>query len=112
MELQKAPKYFLKTLVPLIFVAHVGFILKFDLDPESFDTRIYKRSVEEIDFPLIFKLCAHEKTTKTSRTYRKLGYKNAYDFYAGTSVYNISIVGWNGHGRNESTLATTKGNHH
>ena len=47
--------------------------------------------------------------TKDFFRYKKLGYKEAYFWFAGESMYNKSIVGWNGHSKDGKTLGSTLG---
>ena len=61
-----------------------------------------------IDFPLVFKLCATELRNSYDR-YSNLGYKDDFHFFKGVSKYNESLFGWSGHQPNGSTIADVKG---
>ena len=40
---------------------------------------------------------------------KKLGYSNVWQFYAGQSLFNKSLVGWNGHTIDGGALGSTDG---
>ena len=41
--------------------------------------------------------------------YKQFGYSSSYGFYRGQSLYNQSLVGWNGHTEDGETLGTIEG---
>ena len=74
--------------------------------PQNPNIRIERKHVEEIKFPLAFKLCVDTEKKDIVKSNRKFGYT---DFFQGQSRFNKSIRGWNGHTRNNSNLGTVKG---
>ena len=93
----------IRLLFLLIFFVHVSFIGYYTVHPELPSIEKHIVDFKDIEFPFIFRLCATEKINKDER-YRKIGYKNVYDFFLGESMYNESNYGWNGHQENGSTI--------
>ena len=78
------------------------------VNPELPDVKVYVTNIEEIDFPLSFRLCLYYYIFDVDR-YRDLGYDDSFDFYLGMSMYNESLIGWNGHNEDGSTIGSTEG---
>ena len=77
------------------------------VNPRLPTNRVYKTALEDIEFPLSFRICLNYRFE--IERYRDLGYDSRYDFYLGKSMYNKSLVGWNGHTKTGSTIGTTNG---
>ena len=92
----------------LVFIIHVGFIGYKTLHPEVPEIVVYKKDLKEIDFPIVFRICAYESINGSER-YRRFGYASEYNFFQGKSRFNSSVYGWNGHFENGSTLASAEG---
>ena len=91
----------------LIHVLGIGINLMF---PTNANIRIEQKDLKEIEFPLAFKICVDQDINKDSiESYRKFGYSSWRGFFRGESRFNESILGWNGHTRNNSILGTVKG---
>ena len=93
-----------------LFLGHIisiGYTLKY---PENQSVRVYKENLKDLDFPVYFKLCARELENDTEK-YQRLGYTDYFNFYVGESMFNRSLIGWNGHNQNGSTLGSTEGIH-
>ena len=84
-------------------VTHVSILLEQEIQPEFTDSKVYQRKLQEIEFPLVFKLCL-SSGVYFEEHYKRYGYENQYGFYQGISLYNSSFVGWNGHTENGSTM--------
>ena len=69
---------------------------------------ILPKNLQDIVFPLVFKLCATE-TRDTFARYNNVGYVDDFDFFLGRSMYNASLFGWTGHTVNGSTFADVEG---
>ena len=93
----------------LACVIHVTVNGYYILNPQLPSIRILKKNLQDIDFPLAFKLCASEISGSRYR-YRNLGYSKDLEFFAGKSKFNSSLYGWSGHTENGSTIASVEGN--
>ena len=78
------------------------------VNPELPEVKVYVTNIEEIDFPLSFRLCLYYYIFDVDR-YRDLGYDHSFGFYLGMSMYNESLIGWNGHNEDGSTIGSTEG---
>ena len=91
-----------------VFFGHIlqiGYNLK---NPEIPSVKVYKKQLKDIEFPITFKLCLLEKSTSSDR-YKSLGYNDSQGFYRGQNRFDQSVVGWNGHTSNKTTLASIQG---
>ena len=77
--------------------------------PGNPNIRVERKDLQEIKFPLAFKLCVDPDNNDSIVNYRKFGYQSSYDFFRGESMFNESLRGWNGHTSNHSILGTVKG---
>ena len=60
--------------------------------------------------PLSFIFCLRKTNTELeNEQFREAGYDSVYKFFAGTSKYNDSVVGWLGHMENGSTFNSLEG---
>ena len=90
----------------VICVIHICNIGYSNLHPDVPDIVVYKRNLKEIDFPLSFRLCIF---SKDSAKFQIVGYKNEFNFFKGQSFFNHSLIGWNGHRQNGSTVGSYEG---
>ena len=89
------------------FVVHLS-IIAYDLKyPQYPSVRIRKTELSNIDFPLVFKICIRD--VENTEKFEKLGYSNRYAVFIGKSMFNRSLVGWNGHTQDFLTLMPVKG---
>ena len=89
------------------FVVHLS-IIAYDLKyPQYPSVRIRKTELRNIDFPVVFRFCIRDD--KDKNTFQKLGYKNRYSAFLGNSMFNNSLVGWNGHTQDFLTLMPVGG---
>ena len=64
----------------------------------------------DVKMPLSFIFCLRKTNTDLeNEQFREAGYDNVYRFFAGTSKYNDSVVGWLGHMENGSTYHSLEG---
>ena len=77
--------------------------------PGNPNIRVERKDLQEIKFPLAFKLCVDPDNNDSIVNYRKFGYQSSYNFFRGESMFNESLRGWNGHTKNHSILGTVKG---
>ena len=101
-------------LVNLIFtivcVLHVTTTLHSTINPPNPEIKVYERELKDISFPISFKICGKERYNGSER-FKKIGYADERSFYGGVSKFseNNTIVGWNGHTENGSTIGPLKG---
>ena len=89
------------------FVVHFSTIA-YDLKhPKHPSIRIRKTDLRNIDFPVNFKFCIGD--VRNNERFHKLGYVNRFNAFIGSSMFNRSLVGWNGHTQNFSTLMSVRG---
>ena len=84
----------------LVHVITIGFNL---MHPEYPSIKVYSNNLNQINFPLTFKLCVTEQENVTER-YTKMGYPSEYSFFTGKSIFDEEIIGWGGHSLNGSSL--------
>ena len=66
-----------------------------------------KKNLQDIEFPVSFKLCVRE--LNTTHRYSRYGYSDEHNFFRGLSKYNRSLRGWNGFSKNNSMNASVIG---
>ena len=98
----------LHTILIVSCIVHVLFICIQMFYPSLPEIRVYKKDLKDIEFPISFRICAHE-LRKGDEKFKKLGYKGIKDFFRGRSMFNKSLVGWTGHTENGSTIGTVDG---
>ena len=89
-------------------MAHV-FYLGYNLfNPDLPEIEISDVKLEDIDFPVIFKICLYD-LQDTSQRYKNLGYGEVDYFFSGYNADNNSLIGWNGFGDNGEPIGTVEG---
>ena len=99
------------------FICHI-LIIAYGIRFPSFPSvKVYQKKMNNIEFPLIFKLCLREPKNGNER-YLNLGYAEEMSFYYGLlnpenityDLYNSKkkIIGWNGY-TNGSSVGSVKG---
>ena len=78
------------------------------LNPDLPTTKTYVKHLNEIEFPLVFRICAYEFDRSNVR-FQNYGYSYDFDYFIGQSMYNNSLFGWNGHTKNGSTIGSFEG---
>ena len=77
----KSLKFILYTILSVSCLIHILLIGNQLLHPNLPDTRIYKKYLKEIEFPISFRICAYNLSSAT-RKYENVGYRYAYDFFS------------------------------
>ena len=77
------------------------------VNPQLPTDRVYVTNLKYIEFPLSFRICLNYHFY--DKRYNDMGYYYDLDFFMGKSMYNTSLVGWNGHTKNGSIIAETEG---
>ena len=99
---------FINLMLVMFCLVHISMNGYYILHPDLPAIRVYKKNLQDIDFPLAFKLCATE-TRDTFARYNNVGYVDDFDFFLGRSMFNASLFGWTGHTVNGSTFADVEG---
>ena len=94
----------------ILFITHLSIICYQSLNPTVPSIRVFKQDLNQIDFPINFKVCVHELDNITAR-YQKVGYRDIYYFYLGISKFHPPpfVGGWYGHTEDNKTLGSLKG---
>ena len=85
--------YFFHVFFAFVFVAHILFIAHSTMNPKIYSTRVSKKFLREIEFPLTFKLCLDE-LENISRRYNLVGYESVDDFFEGVYSHEELKYGW------------------
>ena len=103
---QLGPASWFKLLIKLVgyicYLVHMYFIFYNQVFPSETFTRLEERHLDDIDFPVIFKLCVTPALNVTEL--KSAGYNNIWRFFLGQSSHNTSLYGWGGH----SSLGTPR----
>ena len=103
---QLGPFSWLKLLIKLAgflcYLVHMYFIFYNQVFPSETFTRLEEKQLDDIEFPVIFKLCVNPALNMTEL--KSAGYENIWKYFVGQSAYNTSLYGWGGH----SSLGTPK----
>ena len=102
--------HLLNVVFTVICLCHVSFTLYNAINPPLPEIKVYDKALKDVPFPILFKFCGEEIHNETRR-FKEYGYEDDWSFFAGTSKFSKSIVGWTGHTENGSTIAPVKGNH-
>ena len=68
------------------------------VNPIYTDTQIIKKNIQDIEFPVIFKICIQPGFDK--KELKSVGYHSERNYFDGSSHFNSSIKGWAGHKEN------------
>ena len=88
-------------------VIHILSIIDAIFYPKLPTIKVYKRKLNDLEFPLSFRVCV--EVDDEGENYQKVGYQNKNEFIKGRSIYNDSIFGWAGHTHNGSSMGAVKG---
>ena len=103
-------KNLIRFVMSIVFIAHVGYIGYELLYPKFPEIVNYKKQLSEIDFPVVFKVCANEANiSAANEKITEIGYTDLWKLFLGESMYNDSIYGWAGHTENGSTTGSVEG---
>ena len=108
MKLLKRPSILINVILTIVFTIHVLVMAHQMFNPEVLSMKTYKKHFTEVEFPLVFRICAYEIQNTTVK-FQKYGYKNDFWYYNGQSMYNSSLFGWNGHTKDGKTIASYEG---
>ena len=93
----------------LCYLVHMYFIFHNQVFPSETFTRLEEKQLDDIEFPVIFKLCVTPALNMTEL--KSAGYKNIWRYFVGQSAYNTSLYGWGGHSSQGTPMQSVRGNH-
>ena len=93
----------------IALVIHVFLVVFSMIYPNTPSVKVYKKSFNEIDFPISIKICATEDRDRDTMRHNVTGYKRSFKFFMGESMFNDSLFGWRGHTKDGSVLGSTQG---
>ena len=82
-------------------IVQLGFNLKAFLQPKFPTTRVKDVALKDLDFPLIFKICAEPGFNQTALN--EVGYSRLSEYFKGKSRFNGAVFGWAGHTSENTT---------
>ena len=102
--------HLLNLVFTIMCLCHVSFTLYNAVNPPRPEIKVYDKALKDVPFPILFKICGKE-IYNSSRRFKEYGYEDEWSFYTGTNSFSKSIVGWQGHTENNSTVENVRGNH-
>ena len=99
---------FINVFFSVIFLMHISVLMYTILYPEIPEILVSKKNLNEIEFPMTFRICAFELNDTVSR-YQSFGYAHYGDYFRGRSMFNDTLYGWAGHDHNGSVLGNVEG---
>ena len=102
--IKKLP-YFVNTFCFVTCLIHVYTIMYDDLNPKHPRSRVYKKQMHEIKFPVEFLLCVNYENEM--ERYNSVGYPDNGNFFRG--FLNETSTGWGGLNANGTSYGTVKG---
>ena len=99
---------FINAFFSVVFLIHISYIVYYILYPELPEIIVSKKNLDEMEFPMTFRICAFELDDTKSR-YQLFGYENYGEFFRGSSLHNETLYGWAGHDENGSVLGNVEG---
>ena len=89
------------------FLYQLGALVYSYANPNQTITKIEKKNLNEMKFPVIFKICI--KPGFDAEELLRAGYKQAARYFVGESRYNKTLVGWAGHTEEGGIVGDIKG---
>ena len=106
-SLKNHPWVLVHSLCFLALAIHVMIIGRNLLYPLHPHTYIKEESLQNVAFPVIFKICF--KPAFKDDELLSVGYKNSWGYLTGVSLYNKSVVGWAGHRQDGGIVSNVTG---
>ena len=103
----KSPWYLIRFACLVAFLVQITTLIAGMINPKETLIRTEKVDFDQIDFPLVFKICIKPGFNETEL--KILGYRNSLDYLMGKSKYNESLFGWAGHTADGKTVSNVSG---
>ena len=91
------------------FIIQFGIVLNGFIYPSMTNTVVHENNLQELDFPLVFKICVQPAFNLTAL--EEAGYDTKYGsfrYFVGRSKYNRSVYGWAGHTNTSGVVASVE----
>ena len=98
--------YLINSVFTILCLFHIFVNLHVTLNPPNPDIRVFDKKLEDMSFPILFKLCGKEIRDSSER-FKIFGYRDEINFFGGKSKFSKNVFGWNGHTENGSTIEMT-----
>ena len=111
MDMGKLHKFFrsvIQIILVTVCIVHICSLVYFNVNPKLPNIMKYKKSIEDIDFPISFIICIN--SNKGIEKVKEYGYLDEWNFFHGKSRFNNSIFGWAGHSEDGSFYKSAEGN--
>ena len=95
----------------LLFLIHISIIGYYQLYPTETSTRLSERKLDDLDFPVLFKICLNPAFNENY--IKEVGYYSLWSYFIGKGRWRNSnggaVYGWAGHWENGSTISSIQG---
>ena len=95
----------------LLFLIHISIIGYYQLYPTETSTRLSERKLDDLDFPVLFKICLNPAFNEDK--IKEVGYYSLWSYFTGKGRWRNSnggaVYGWAGHWENGSIVSSIKG---
>ena len=105
----KLINFFMNLVLITACFVHLCYLGYYVLYPEFPTFTVYQKDLQDIDFPLTFRLCINEPNNGSER-FKRVGYRTYASLFFGKSMHNDTVYGWKGHFKNGSTFKSVEGN--
>ena len=99
---------FLNSCCLIAFLVQIAFITYENIKPEHPVTETYRQDLNEMEFPVIFKVCVIPGFDASAM--KREGYSGATGFVDGKNLFNDSVLGWGGHVEDVGKPKSSNGN--
>ena len=100
--------YLINVVFTILCLLHIIINFYVTLYPPNPDIKVYDKTLKDLPFPILFKLCGKEIHNSSER-FKVFGYRNNKPFFGGRSKFSRNVFGWNGHTQNGSTIGSVSG---
>ena len=89
------------------FTIQISLLTYNQVNPTQTVTSTVRKNLSDMDFPVLFKICIKPGFNTTAL--KEVGYAGEWEYFAGISRYNSSLVGWAGHGEDGRAVSNVTG---
>ena len=95
----------------ILFLIHISIIGYYQLYPTETSTRLSERKLDDLDFPVLFKICLNPAFNEDN--IKEVGYYSLWSYFTGKGRWRnrngAAVYGWAGHWENGSIVSSIKG---
>lgn len=92
---RRYPWLVIYTACVIAFTTQMTILTHHLINPSQTVTNTVKRNLTDLEFPMVVKICINPSYNDTELY--DVGYTYTWDYFAGISRYNSSLIGWAGH---------------